>query len=207
MGSFIDLTGQTFGKYTVVEKAGNEKRGGVRWLCKCECGTVRVVPAYSLRRGVSSCIKCINHKHGAASDSSPTKEYKAWLGAKARCTNPEHPAWSRYGGRGITICQRWADDFAAFLFDMGQCPPGLTLERKDNNGNYEPGNCVWATWEDQLSNRRNSVLMEFRGETKCSGTWAAQFGIKPGTLKGRLDAGWPLEKALTQKARKIEVRA
>jgi hypothetical protein len=112
-----------------------------------------------------------------------------------RCTSPKHPHFKDYGGRGIEVCERWKS-FALFLQDVGQRPPGKTLDRLDCHGNYEPGNCRWATSEEQQRNLRTNRLLTFDGKTQCLTAWAKEAGIKKSTLRERLERGWSVEAAL-----------
>lgn len=123
------------------------------------------------------------------------RTYNCWAGLKARCTNPTNAAYAHYGGRGITIADRWLD-FAAFYADMGDCPPGHTIDRKDNGKGYGPENCRWATMRDQNRNKRSNHVLEYNGETKCLADWAEEFGINPNVLWKRLKRGWALSDAL-----------
>lgn len=134
------------------------------------------------------------HSHTTHSSSSPT--YKSWHMMKQRCFNPNYNQYADYGGRGITVCDRWLA-FENFLADMGVRPDGLTLDREDNNGNYEPDNCRWATRKEQQSNNRNVHWIELNGERKTLSQWAESLGIKPHTLSNRFKSGWPEERALT----------
>ena len=127
---------------------------------------------------------------------SSTPAYKSWANMLQRCTNPNNPAFADYGGRGITCCVRW-ETFAYFYADMGDRPPGLTLERIDNERGYEPGNCRWATRAEQNRNRRGRRLLTHNGETLRISEWAQRLGIAEPKLRERLDKGWPLELALT----------
>lgn len=117
-----------------------------------------------------------------------------------RCQNPNVPAYKNYGGRGIAVCQRWLR-FENFLADMGERPAGMTIERIDNDGNYEPGNVRWATYKEQTRNNRSTQLVTLHGETKCITDWAAETGIKMPTLWARLRLGWSVEDALTKPVR------
>lgn len=117
---------------------------------------------------------------------------------KRRCLNPNNFAYSRYGGRGITVCDRWLESFENFLVDMGEAPPGMSLDRIDNDGNYKPGNCRWATPLEQGSNKCNNHLIEFEGKTQSLSQWANEYGIQVGTLWYRLKEGWLIEEALTK---------
>lgn len=114
-----------------------------------------------------------------------------------RCYTPAHKSFAHYGGRGITVCERWRD-FANFLADMGECPPGLTLDRKDNDGHYDPGNCRWATQKEQQNNRSITRFLEFNGQRRSMKEWADTLGINYQTLFSRVQGGWPVERILTE---------
>lgn len=133
-----------------------------------------------------------NRKHGLWQ----THEYHAWENMKARCLNPNHPSFGNYGARGIAISERWLSS-ENFIADMGPCPIGLTLERRDNSLGYFKENCLWATRKAQQRNRRVNRLLAFRGRVQCVRAWADEFGLKYGTLSGRLNYGWTIEHALT----------
>jgi hypothetical protein len=158
----IDLTGQRFGRLVVVTDAGHEKWGRMQWRCVCDCGTELNVSSNNLRaHNVRSC-GCLgrdktrerNTTHGLTS----TRAHRIWTNMLTRCRNPNVPAYPDYGGRGISVCDAWTRSFAAFYADMGEPPPGLTLDRIDNDGNYEPTNCRWATRSQQSSNRRRRKI-------------------------------------------------
>lgn len=162
----IDLAGKTFGKYFVVDRRGSNERGEPLWLCRCVCGSEVLVLGRNLRRGHSTgCRSCASTKHGHGKPGYQSPEYIAWAQAKNRCRSQSDPQWENYGGRGIEMCDRWADSFEAFLSDMGARPEGLmpsgravySIDRyPDNNGNYEPGNCRWATAKQQSENQRHA---------------------------------------------------
>lgn len=195
----IDLTGMTFGRLTVINSLG-VLNGVERWLCKCSCGVEKSFRSGPLRYGATRSCGCFNMerrrevhtKHGQY--QSPV--YNVWQAMKDRCTNPQSPVFKHYGARGITVCQRWLDDFVAFASDMGPRPRGHTLERIDNDGNYEPANCRWATRDEQLSNRRNCVYVTINGETRTVTAWARIFGIKGHTVHERIRLGWDAVDAL-----------
>jgi len=126
---------------------------------------------------------------------SPT--YISWNHMKGRCLNPKNRKYANYGGRGIKICEEWINSFSKFHTDMGDRPKGFTLERIDNNGDYEPNNCKWATWDDQVNNRRKTVFLTHNGQTKCIADWARELGCKRDTLLARLNRGWSDDKILS----------
>lgn len=122
--------------------------------------------------------------------------HNVWRGIKSRCENPNSPCFHRYGGRGISLCAAW-QSFDQFYADMGDVPDGMSIERIDNEGNYEPGNCRWATVREQSRNRRSNVVLTHAGRTMCVKDWANTLGIPRTTLKNRLREGWSVERALT----------
>jgi hypothetical protein len=160
----IDLTGRRFGRWTVVSFA---RTNGVhpRWNCACDCGTQREVDGSLLRRGNSTSCGCYRREmaagltltHGHASHAAPSGTYKTWCAMLARCRRQNHIVYDRYGGRGISVCERW-HSFENFLADMGERPEGMTLDRVDVDGNYEPENCRWATATEQNRNRSTNVI-------------------------------------------------
>lgn len=202
-----DLTGQRFGLLTVIQKTGSKPYGGYAYLCRCDCGTEREISSGSLSRknGIRSC-GCIGrsllrqrstthglHKHPI---------YKSWGGMIDRCRNPQHTFFNRYGGRGITVCERWRS-FENFRDDMLESWfPGATIERMDVNGNYEPSNCLWATKADQNRNRSNTVWLTHNGETRRIREWAAALGLTPHIIRNRLSSGLPIDEVLGPRKRR-----
>ena len=135
-----------------------------------------------------------------------TRTYSSWRTMLKRCSNPKHDNYAFYGGRGIKVCERW-QTFESFLADMGEAPAGMTLDRRDNNGNYEPSNCRWATAQEQAENRRNSVYVTLDGVQMTLTAAARKLGISQPLANWRLRKGWPLEKVLSSSVRKWQRQA
>ncbi len=160
MPARIEIVGETFGRWRVIDYLG-----GSKYQCECECGTRSVLHSQSMRRGTSQscgCFKLEKLSSRRTHGHSQTKTYAVWYGIKNRCLNPSYIAWRDYGGRGISVCERWLS-YKNFLADMGEVPDGLSIDRINVNGNYEPGNCRWATVEQQVNNRRNNKFVMLNG--------------------------------------------
>ena len=156
----INLTGQQFGRLTVLWMHGPG------WFCICKCGRTGIKEASLLLASAQSCgclrieklrrLGPLKVTHGQAKQGQLSREYRAWRGVKVRCFNQKHKSFRHYGARGITMAPEWRNDFQAFFDHIGPCPPGLTLDRIDNERGYEPGNVRWATWKEQNNNRRKA---------------------------------------------------
>lgn len=204
MGKFIDLTGQRFGRLIVIERAGTNTSGAVSWRCKCDCGSESVVVGQSLRQGFTQSCGCFNreqsgkreYKHGMVG----TRLYKIWDGMVGRCHRKNHKHYPNYGGRGITVCDEWRSDFAAFMkwaLSSGY-QDNLTIDRRNNNKGYSPDNCGWVTFKSQQNNKRDNHLITYNGVTHTLTEWSEIKGINRNTLSARLNRlKWPVDKALS----------
>lgn len=173
-----------------------EKTGHTRTmlLARCTCGDTRWRAAGNIRSGRSmQCRGCAARTHGGSKE----REYAAWYAMLHRCTAPESQFFARYGGRGITVCASWYA-YPVFLQEMGRCPPGMTLEREDNDGPYCKNNCVWASRREQAANKSNNRRITAFGRTQHLAAWVAEFKIPYDRTWRRLHAGWSPERAFTQ---------
>lgn len=165
----LNLAGERFGKLVALRRLEHQSSISF-WLCQCDCGETTTVRLGNLRNGHTTSCGCIKlemeHglRHGHDRAGKRTRTLRCWAGAKTRCFNPKNPSYPRWGGRGITMCDEWRNSFAAFLRDMGECPEGKSLDRIDNNGNYEPENCRWSTLDEQARNKRNNIWVDLNGQ-------------------------------------------
>lgn len=200
-----NLEGMRFGRLQVVSFSRSrlsEKSGeySLMWNCLCDCGNTNEVSTNALNSG--NCKSCGCLKVELTSIRSMThgktlsKEYLVWQAMKTRCNNPNSVNYKDYGGRGIKICERWESNFENFLSDMGEVSKGMSIERIDVNGNYEPANCKWASRSEQSRNTRRNRILTFNGISKCLIDWAKDLGIDQASLRERLEK-WSLEKSLT----------
>lgn len=203
MAKITDLVGQRFERLTVVSLA-EMRNGRPRWACRCDCGAEVVVAGNHLKSGATRSCGCLQRELAAqratTHGKSRTRTYRIWDLMHSRCTNPKNLRFKQYGGRGITVCESWRT-FEGFLADMGECPDGCSIDRIDPNGNYEPGNCRWATEAVQQNNRTSNRMIEFNGRTQSLADWAREIGIKPATLRHRIESGWSIEDAMTKGTR------
>jgi hypothetical protein len=193
---FKDETGKVYGKLTVLHEVHNDKPGAY-WRVRCECGHEFDIFSGNLRQSFTtrekSCRKCRNITHGL----SDTPEHCVWKSMRRRCFSSRNQDYGHYGGRGITICERWSK-FENFLADMGKKPfPRAEVGRIDNDGPYSPDNARWETRSQQTRNTRRNHMLTFRGRTQCLAAWAEEVGLTLSALKHRIYRGWNVEKALT----------
>ena len=192
--NYEDLTGERFGDLIVVEKTGERANRAVLWACRCRCGKIVVTDTWKLRRFKHLC------RHGVLSSRSP--EYRVWERMLERCRNPRRRGYANYGGRGVKVCERWLE-FTNFIEDMGRRPSKAhSLERIDVDGDYEPGNCRWATAREQARNRRDTVWVDLGGGRKRKLIeLVEQLGLKREVVYGRLKMGWSLGRAISAPVR------
>lgn len=200
-----DLTGQRFGRWTVLELAERRRSGKTMtlyWKCRCDCGTVKIIRGGNLKTGNTKSCGCINAERNFTNyivhGQKGTRLYRIWNGIKNRCTNANDESYKRYGARGISICDEWANDFMAFhdwAIENGYSD-NLSIDRIDNNGNYEPSNCRWADNKTQCRNRSSNHLVTYSGKTQTIAEWESELGFKKDILTTRLSHGWSVEKAI-----------
>lgn len=200
-GKRIDMTGQRVGRLTVIEYAGSVRRAtgcGATWRCICDCGKECIRGGGALRQGATFSCGCRVREATTTHGQSRTNVYFAWKNMIRRCYDTGVDSYARYGGRGIAVCPRWRKSFENFIADMGPRPtPKHTIERNDNDGNYEPKNCRWATRVEQAVNKRSTIRLTYKGRTKCLVEWARVMGLTRSCLRYRLARGWSIERALT----------
>ena len=191
MGKRIDIAGQRFGRLVVISKApSSQGRSPVtQWNCICDCGEAKVVGTMNLVRGRTKSCGCMQKEIVSANSTTHglrnSGAYNSWHAMWGRCKRMSNASFPNYGGRGITICDRWKS-FANFYADMGDRPNGMTLDRFPNaDGNYEPGNCRWATKEEQDTNKRTNVRVTWQGKTQTYSQWAKELGQDASVLRQR----------------------
>lgn len=198
-----NLIGQKFNELIPIKYVGRNKWGNALWLCRCDCGKEKIILGSDIKRGRSKNCGCSKLKHGHTKNRKQSKTYKSWDSMIQRCTNKNTENYEYYGGRGITICDRWLEPdgqgFLNFLEDMGEKPEGKSLDRVDNNlliEGYSPNNCCWSTRKEQANNRRNDLIITFDNRTQHLIDWANEFCIPYDTLWKRIYRScWSIEKA------------
>lgn len=211
----VDISGKKFGRLTVVSKVGSNGHSTL-WLCKCECGKMKEVTLSHLRQGCVMSCGCLtkeiasergykskigerSRKHG----DNKTKLYNVWAGMKRRCQNSNTLHYNDYGGRGITVCDEWQEyiPFKEWAIATGY-KEGLSIERKDVNGNYEPNNCYWIPLKMQGKNRRNTIYIQYNDKDYTIEEIAEITGLKRRTIKGRFERGWSAERIFSEPLKK-----
>jgi len=199
--------GDRFGRLELLREIESIRRPNGRLIrrgiFRCDCGVEKTISFAKVWNGETQSCGCLmveavrraNRIHGHATKQGRTRTFRSWEGALQRCNNSNDKDFQRYGGRGIRVCDQW-HRFETFLADMGPCPPGHTLHRMDNDKNYEPGNCCWATSKIQGRHRRNNLRGTVRGITGCLSELCEHFGVNAGRAAGRISRGWTWERAL-----------
>lgn len=208
-----DLTGKKFNRLLVLSEAPKRNYDkGSFWKCLCDCGNVVEVKGYSLKSGHTKSCRCLQRelaremdiKRNTTHNLSHNPIYAHWVKMKERCYDKRHKKYKDYGGRGIKICNEWLDleNFVEWGMNNGY-KKGLEIERIDNDGNYEPSNCRWATRQEQMNNRRNTIYITYNGETDTLANLCRKYGIKYYIVRGRLAKGWNIEDAFSVKVKGI----
>lgn len=209
-----DMPGKRFSRLTVIREVAplvhytEKRRVAVRMFeCKCDCGTVKTIRMFSLRNGSTLSCGCYHNemsvlqarKHGDASHEYKAVEYTAWLNMKKRCESPKCSRFKDYGGRGIAVCERWRNSYKNFIADMGRKPsPMHSIDRINNDGNYEPGNCRWALPKEQARNNSRNRHVSFEGRSMPLSEACELTGLPYDIVKARLRRGWTDERALVK---------
>ncbi len=207
MPLLLNLEGRKFNRLLVIKRGPNTTQGKAAWICLCDCGKTVTVRSVSLTRGYSGSCGCfqkeiiakLNFKHGDCVVGHESRLYHIWHGIKQRCNDPESCNYKNYGRRGISLCSEWSENYLPFYewsINNGY-REDLSIERIDNNGNYEPLNCTWATAREQSLNKRTNRLISFNGETKTISQWSEIYGVDKRNLRWRIERGWSAEQAIT----------
>ena len=201
MNALVDLTGQKFGRLSVSRVTPKRDGNNVVFECQCDCGNTVFVAGDKLKKGNNKSCGCLKvdrlYRHGLARHPL----YNTWAKLIARCTVPNYPQWDYYGGRGITVCSEWAAPLgvACFIADMHPRPPGMSIDRIDNDGPYSKANCRWATDREQNSNTRQNNRITYQGKTLIVSEWARALGITKSAMHKRLKSGRPLQEIITER--------
>ena len=216
MSTIKDLTGMTFGRLKVLKRLPDRilksNKKVTLWLCLCDCGNTKEVQGSNLKSGKTKSCGCLqkekvvqfNLKHSNAKRNGSTRLYRIWCGIKTRCTNKNHKDYKCYGGRGITLCQEWLEflPFKQWSEENGYNNK-LSIDRINNNGNYEPSNCRWIPHKEQMYNTRQNHYISFNNKTLTLHEWSLLTGIKETTILNRIRRGWSIERALTTPTRNV----
>lgn len=211
----LDLLNQRFGRLVVVEKS-NSKNGETMWKCKCDCGKTTIVSTSNLKAGRIKSCGCFKLDKlielSTTHNQRHTFLYEVWKAIRQRCNNPKHASYHNYGGRGIAVCDEWNKSFQAFYdwsYANGYSTENqkdeklkLTIDRINNDGNYEPSNCRWVDRKTQSRNMRTTKFITFKGQTKSVSEWCELYGINRNSFDVRIKGGWSIEDALTKPIKK-----
>lgn len=197
----INFEGQRFGKLLVNKYIGKNKYGLSRYECLCDCGETTEVYLCNLKSGQTKSCGCLRKEINTTHGQTNTRTYRIWADMNKRCLNQNCKEYKNYGGRDITVCERWdpqkGGSFENFFKDMGEKPKNKTLDRIKNNLGYYKENCHWATTEQQSRNKRNNIILTHNGKKQCLQDWSEETGVLSTTIRYRIDHGWTVEKALT----------
>lgn len=194
MPKSTDLSRRVYGRWIVISGAGKDSTGRPNYNCLCSCGTMAVVAGRSLMSGDSRSCGCLRRELQTKHGKRRSSEYKCWTNIKSRCLNEKASAYQHYGARGISICERWKNDFLAFYDDMGPRPSSKhSIERIDNTKGYQPDNCRWALPSEQVRNTRSTVFVRYQGQKMCLADAAASAGLSQSVVYMRRHRGWPEE--------------
>ena len=206
-----DITGNVYGRLTAIELSYRDKKSNSFWLCKCECGNDTTVRIGDLGSGNTTSCGCYREEQSnkaliersTTHGGHGTRLYDIWHSMKQRCYYKKHIGYESYGGRGIKVCQEWKNDFSNFRdwANSSGYSKSLSIDRVDNDGNYEPNNCKWSTVKEQSNNRRSNRFLSHKGETKTLSEWADVLDINDNTLSMRLNSGWSVERTLEEPVR------
>ncbi len=199
----VNIRGLRFGRLVAMELTELRIDRSVAWICMCDCGNWCIRSGRNLRNERTTSCGCkrdefLRGETAIIHGMSKLRTYKIWSSMKHRCADPKN---KYYGGKGVSVCKRWAKSFESFLDDMGLCPDGYQIDRKDGKGNYEPSNCRWVTVQEQQRNKENVGKISVDGIARSLSGWSEVFGIKKSTISERLRRGWPDQKAVSEPVR------
>lgn len=200
MSRSLDVTGEVFGRLTAVRRTGSNSRGKTVWLFECSCGGKCESVLSNVRSGNTTSCGCLSSRLYSIHGMNGTRLFNIYRRMIDRCYNSKHKNYSRYGGRGITVCSDWLSNRSLF-FDWAKAhgyDENLSIDRIDNDKGYFPDNCRWVTKRDQSNNRNNTLFVTIDGETKAATEWARQFGVNPSVFRSRLNRGSDPLEALTR---------
>lgn len=204
INKYYSYIGEKYNSLTIIDVAGNDTNGHYFFKCQCDCGNITKVRVDRILKGYTTTCGCRNQGYNYHDGNGLSKEYpklySVWNTIRHRCYNPKHCKYKNYGGRGITVCEEWRYEFTPFYnWAMANgYQDGLTIDRINVNGNYEPTNCRWVTLKEQARNKTNSVLVTYKEKTKSLPQWCEELNLPYKTIDYRLRAGWTAERAFTE---------